>query len=509
MPETQNYDVIIVGAGPAGCVLANRLSADPLRSVCLIEAGPDYGSDPADWPPELLNPLGVPTDSHSWGFEHSPTTLDHQLGLPRGRVVGGTSTMNGCIWIRGSAADYDGWAARGNPGWGFDDLLPWFQQAESDPLGGELHGAGGPVPVARVPASQWTPLDRALMASASELGISAVADLNGGREQSSGVGPTPKNILDGVRFNGALSYLAAARDRPNLTILPGTAIDRVTIQGGRATGVISNEGKRIEGRTIILASGAYGSPAILLRSGIGPRADLESLGIPVVHDLPGVGAGLMDHPLVNGLMECAIAPGSEPDAVTFMPIMIKARSGQVDDEIDLHIYQGQSFDEASGQWRFWLSISLQFARSQGQLRLTSRDPDAPLDIDHAYFSDPADLAALADGVELVTRLVSTGPLAEIVQPLPDSSLTWVTREELERKVRSQVGTTFHPSSTCRMGPAGDPTAVVDAHAQVHGIHGLFVVDASIFPTGPRGNLHFPVVAAAEKIAAEMVRRDST
>jgi choline dehydrogenase len=183
--------------------------------------------------------------------------------------------------------------------------------------------------------------------------------------------------------------------------------------------------------------------------------------------------------------------------------MIKARSGQVDDEIDLHIYQGQSFDESTGQWRLWLSISLQHARSQGRLRLTSRDPNAPLDIDHAYFDDPADLAALADGVELVNTLISTGPLAEIVQSLPENTLTWTTRDELERKVRAQVGTTFHPSSSCRMGPASDPLAVVDAHARVHGIESLLVVDASIFPSGPRGNLHFPVVAAAEKIAAEL------
>jgi choline dehydrogenase len=189
-----------------------------------------------------------------------------------------------------------------------------------------------------------------------------------------------------------------------------------------------------------------------------------------------------------------------------MPLMVKARSGQVNDEIDLHIYQGQSLDEATGQWRLWLSVSLQYARSQGQLRLTSRDPDAPLEIDHAFLSDPADLVALADGVELVNRLVSTGPLAEIVQPLPENTLTWSTRDELERKVRAQVGTTFHPSSSCRMGPLSDPMAVVDSHAMVHGIDELLIVDASIFPSGPRGNLHFPVVAAAEKIAAELTER---
>lgn len=501
MTDRQSADFVIVGAGPAGCVLANRLSADPSRSVVLLEAGPDYGSNLANWPPELLDPMGVPTSSHSWGYAHDAASLDHALNLPRGRVVGGTSTMNGCIWIRGSADDYDEWESRGNPGWGFAELMPYFQMAESDPLGGELHGTSGPVPVARVPASQWTPVDRALIDSARSLGFDLVSDLTGKPTQSPAIGPTPKNLLDGVRFNGALSYLAPARERKNLTIRPETLVDRIHIEGDRAVGVMTAAGDIVVGRTVILAAGAYGSPAILLRSGIGPAAELKQLGIPMVRDLPGVGSGLMDHPLVEGLMECAIAPGAWPASATFMPLMIEARSGQVDRDIDLHIYQGQSFDADSGSWRMWLSISLQYARSQGRVRLRGRDPAAPLVIDHAYFADPADLEALADGVELVNRLVTTGPLAEIVQPLPDRTLTFSTRNDLRRKIRSQVGTTFHPSSSCRMGPADDPMAVVDARARVRGIADLLVVDASIFPTGPRGNLHFPVVAVAEKIAA--------
>jgi len=205
-------------------------------------------------------------------------------------------------------------------------------------------------------------------------------------------------------------------------------------------------------------------------------------------------------------MECSIAAGHEPPATTFAPVMIKARSRPTASEIDLHVYQGQSFDETRGAWTFWLSVSLQEARSRGRLRLPSPDPLAPPAIDHAHLSDPLDLDALCDGVELVNRLVKTPPLATMVTPIADRTLVWRDRDELRTRVREQVGTTFHPSSTCRMGPASDPTAVVDHEGRVHGVAGLRVADASIFPTGPRGNLHFPIVAVAEKIA-DAIRSD--
>jgi choline dehydrogenase len=505
MGSPEGNDVVIVGAGPAGCVLARRLSEDADRAVTLLEAGPDYGPDPAAWPAVLRDPLAIAPDLHAWGYVQAGRPAERQLPLSRARVVGGTSTINACAWLRGSAADYDGWEALGNPGWAFSELLPSFRRVETDPLGGPFHGDDGPVPIWRTPDAALTPIDRAFVAAAEAIGIPYVADFNGAAAQSPGVGPMPKNIADGVRMNGAFTYLAPARARPNLSVVPNALVDRVVVEDGRAVGVRTADGRDFRGE-VILCAGAFGSPAILLRSGIGPAAELERHGIPVVLERPGVGASLFDHPLVIGLMECAIAPDFAPAGPTFTPVAIKARSRQASDEIDLHVYQGQTYDADRGAWTFWLSVSLQASRSRGRVRLTSRDPEATLEIDHAYFSDPGDLEALCDGVELINDLVAAPPLAAVARPLPGRALRWRDRDDLREKLRNQVGTTFHPSGTCRMGPAADPTAVVDHEGRVHGLTGLRVADASIFPTIPRANLQCTIDAAAEKIAAAIRAR---
>ena len=296
MANDGRFDLVVVGAGPAGCVLARRLTEDPGRTVALLEAGPDYGPDPIAWPADLRDPRNIFPDSHPWGYVHAGRPADRPLPLPRARVVGGSSTINACVWVRGSAADYDGWAALGNPGWSFADLLPYFRRAETDPLGGPFHGTDGPVPVFRVAEADLSPVDRALVAAAEALGFPRLADLNGEAAQRPGVGPTPKNIAGGMRMNAAFTYLAPARRRPNLTLVPDALVDRVCVEDGRATGVRTADGREVRGRQIVLCAGAYGSPAILLRSGIGPAADLRDLGIPVVADRPGVGAHLLDHP---------------------------------------------------------------------------------------------------------------------------------------------------------------------------------------------------------------------
>jgi choline dehydrogenase len=503
------FDVVVVGAGPAGCVLANRLTEEGGRSVCVLEAGPDYGPDPAGWPADLRDPTLVWYQSHPWGYQHAGRPPDRPLPLPRARVVGGSSTVNACYWLRGSAADYDSWAGLGNPGWSFAELLPYFRRAEADPLGGPLHGSGGPVPVFRAGEGDLTVVDRAFLAAARALGLPDQPDFNGAPGQRPGVGPMPKNLAGGVRMNAAFTYLAAARPRPNLALVAEVLVDRVVVEDGRAVGVRTSDGRVVGGREVVLCAGAYGSPAILLRSGIGPPAHLEALGIPVVAELPGVGEGLGDHPflLPGTLRSWAIRPQHVPTARVLTQLAVKARSRQARDEIDLHLYEGQRFDEQRGRWVLYLAVSLMDARCRGRVRLTSPDPAATLDIDHRYFSEPADLEAMGEGVELALGLVATTPLAEVLEPGSGFTLPAGGREGLRAWIRDQAGTTFHPCSTCRMGPADDPGAVVDHAGRVHGLAGLRVADAAIFPTSPRANLHCTVVAAAEKLADAIRRGD--
>ena len=511
MGQSSPFDIVIVGAGPAGCVLANRLTEDAGRTVALLEAGPDYGPDPTAWPADLRDAAGIRPDSHSWGYSHAERALDHPVALPRAKVVGGSSTVNACLWLRGSAADYDEWAALGNSGWSFADLLPYFRRVESDPLGGPLHGRVGPVPVSRAARAELSLVDRAFVESAEELGFTYVADFNGAPEQSPGVGPIPKNVVDAVRMNAAFAYLTPARQRPNLTVVPDAHVDRVQIEGGRATGVRTADGRVVLGHEVILCAGAYGSPAVLLRSGVGPAAELQELGIPVVANRPGVGANLLDHPFLSfreheDVPAYHIEPGCSPGGPTFIPVLLKGRSARTTDEINYHVYTGQHLDD--GRWVFWLTLSLESSRSQGCVRLTSTDPGATLDIDHRYFADPADLEAMCDGVERLSWLLATPPLSTTIRPVPGQTPRWADRGELRAWVRKRVRTTFHPSSTCRMGSIDDPGAVVDAAGRVHDVPGLRVVDASIFPTGPRANLHCTTLAVAEKLA-DTIRAEIT
>ena len=369
MTTREGVDVVIVGGGPAGCVMANRLSQEAARRVLLLEAGPDYGSDPADWPQELLDSQQQAFTSHSWGLRDTGSGID----LARARVIGGSSAVNACYWIRGSALDFDAWRDLGNPGWGFDDLLPFFRRAEADPMGGPLHGTDGPVTIRRTEV--WSAGDLAFMDAAVALGLERVDDINGARGQGPSVGPAPTNMFGYQRLNSALSYLAPVRDRPNLRIAADTLVDRVCFDGARATGVVTAAGERIDADLVILSAGAYFTPGILNRSGIGDRSELERLGIPVTQHLPGVGKNLLDHPFAVGVIQGRIRPDAVFGERLQGQAMARHRS-QGSAEIDYHVYIGQSFEEAIDDWVVSLGVSMVHARSTGTVSLMSTDPTA-------------------------------------------------------------------------------------------------------------------------------------
>ncbi|MFN0073550.1 MAG: GMC family oxidoreductase [Chloroflexota bacterium] len=497
-----NYDVIIIGAGSAGCVLASRLSEDPNRSVLLLEAGPDY-ADVSALPPEIATGLWASTVSHDWGFKSEPDASGRTIPLPRGKLVGGCAATNSMVALRGTPADYDEWAAGGNPGWAFNDVLPFFRRLEQDmDCTDAWHGQDGPLPIRRYQTTELTKVTRAFMETCITAGYPAVFDHN--TPGAIGVGPIPLNLRDGMRQSTALTYLAAARARHNLAIRSGVLVDHVRFNGERAIGIqLANPAETVTGKQIILAAGAYGSPAILLRSGLGPVADLRALGIPVRVDLMGVGRTLIDHP--RFALDFVLRPGVHVEPTPRVQIMLTWRSSLTNTDLDFHIASLASnlaFGDQAPVTGFSLLVMLLKPRSQGQLRLRSAEPSAAPCITPGYFTHPDDLPRMVEVTRMARQLARTTPLSDLIahESAPGVQVA-DTDDALAAALRAGVGSYHHPVATCRMGPDPHAGAVVDAQGHVHGVEGLWVMDASIMPTIPAANTNLPTIMVAERCAA--------
>ena len=524
------FDMIILGAGSAGCVLAERLSADPGRKVLLLVAGraaPIESAMPAMW----ISMVDTPVD---WAYHTVPQAgcKLRRISWPRGRMIGGSGALNAMIYIRGLPSDYDGWAAAGCPGWGWKDVLPVFLDSEhNEHFGnGPFHGSGGPLNIADVPYIDAT--EKIWLKAAEAAGLPFNEDFNGPSQE--GVGLFQLFCKGGERFGTGKAYLAPALSRANLTMMTGVFIMRLIVEKGRAVGVeyLVNGRPQVAHASseIVLSMGAIGSPQLLMLSGIGPAAELEGIGMTPVHDLPGVGKNLQDHinvPITFHTKE-RVGIGGMTDAEMTAAIdeWTRARTGAITSnwaaaggfakshpsvaEPDLQLYgvMAPNRDHAryiASRPGVTLHATLQRPKSRGEIRLRSADPLEHPSVDPAYFASDAsgsDIATLIRGVRLNRRIAAATPLAEIIDKEITPSAEAQSDAEIADLIRGHCTTLYHPAGTCRMG--ADAMAVVDPQLKLHGLEGLRVADASVFPIMVSGNTNAPVIMVAERAAAAIL-----
>ena len=516
------YDIVIVGGGAAGCVLASRLAADAHTSVLLLEAGPDY-PNPDHLPDDVKfghTRFAEAMDSrHNWALRGTITEEQGQIHVAQGKVIGGGSSVNDQAMQRGFPEDYDSWAALCNDEWSYDKVVPYFRKSERDldMQDNYCHGTDGPMPVRRRQTGPWPPIQRAFHTACLQAGFGTTNDKNG--LHPAGLGVSPSNNIDGVRMSTALTHLNPVRHHLNLTVRGGVFARKILIKDGKAVGVEAESGGkvfRVEADKVVLSSGAIRSPHLLMLSGIGPEDQLQQFGIPAVHHLPGVGSNLMNHLSAQTTFKVkdGISLDAHRDAAHFSLHFTAPGSSSVNDMV---LRTSPVVDEraeyvpgvrtkyltgdVAPEWAARISCTLGLPEGSGYVRLASADPNVQPTFDYCYLQHPEDTRRVRESLRLAVKLLRSDPYKDVadfrIQPGDD---ILANDDALDLWIRQTIGTARHVSGTCKMGPDSDPMAVVDQYCRVKGIRGLWVADASVMPRIPRsGGAHATVIMIGERV----------